>query len=133
MVVSELMTPAPVDAPSTWTVRQAVECLYENDIRHLPIVEEGVLIGVVSDRDVQRALSPEIFGNGATQEALAETLSAVMHRGVVFTHPEENITEAIELMVSNRIGALPVVDPSTTQLVGMLSYVDVLRAASDAL
>ena len=56
-----------------------------------------------------------------------------MHCGVVFTHPEANITEAIELMVSNRIGALPVVAPSTTQLVIMLSYVDVLRAASDAL
>lgn len=133
MVVSELMTSAPIEASPTWNIKRAMETLYEHDIRHLPIVDEGVLVGVVSDRDVQRALTPENMGGVAIVEALEETLSAVMHRGVVFTHPEEELADAIELMVSNRIGALPVVDPGTTQLVGMLSYVDILRAAQRAL
>jgi acetoin utilization protein AcuB len=47
--------------------------------------------------------------------------------------PETEVSEAIDLMIEHRIGALPVVEPDSTKLVGIVSYVDVLRAARDLL
>ena len=47
--------------------------------------------------------------------------------------PGDDLVEAIDLMIEHRIGAVPVVDDGGTELVGIVSYVDALRAAREAL
>ena len=52
---------------------------------------------------------------------------------VLFVHPESDVTEVVDLMIEHKIGALPVVEPGSLKLLGIVSYVDVLRAARDVL
>jgi acetoin utilization protein AcuB len=54
-----------------------------------------------------------------------------MTSDVITVHPESDASEAIDLMIEHRVGALPVVEPDSTKLVGIVSYVDALRAARD--
>ena len=99
----------------------------------LPVVEEDALVGIISDRDL-RDLGVEARDDGATvRRTLAQPASQVMSSGVVTVHPESDVAEAIDLMIEHRIGALPVVEPDSTKLLGIVSYVDVLRAARDLL
>jgi acetoin utilization protein AcuB len=54
-----------------------------------------------------------------------------MSSDVVTVNPETEVGEAIDLMIEHRIGALPVVEADSTKLVGILRYVDALRAARE--
>lgn len=130
MVVDEIMSPKPVSVEADQTVREALRRLITEDIRHLPVVDQGALVGMVSDRDV-RGLASEVLSGNELSEQLSRPVSEVMSSDVVSVDPETEIGEAIDLMIEHRIGALPVV--ADTQLVGILSYVDVLRAARPAL
>jgi acetoin utilization protein AcuB len=50
---------------------------------------------------------------------------------VVTVNPESDVAEVIDLMIEHKIGAVPVVEADSTRLVGIVSYVDALRAARD--
>jgi acetoin utilization protein AcuB len=130
MVVDEIMSPKPIAVEANQTVREALRRLITEDIRHLPVVDEGALVGMVSDRDV-RGLASDVLSGAELSEQLARPVSEVMSSDVVTVDPETEIVEAIDLMIEHKIGALPVVADS--QLVGILSYVDVLRVARSAL
>jgi len=130
MVVEEIMSPKPIAVEANQSIREALRRLITDDIRHLPVVDDGVLVGMVSDRDV-RGLASDVLSGNELSEQLARSVSEVMSSDVVTVDPETEIGEAIDLMIEHKIGALPVV--SDTQLVGILSYVDVLRAARSAL
>jgi acetoin utilization protein AcuB len=131
MNVRELMTSHPICISASSPVREAVEMLRDLDIRHLPVVDdENCLVGMVSDRDL-RGLSIPVVGDADYQGQLYRTLdapvSAVMSAGLVTVEPEDDVTDAIDLMIEHKVGAVPVVDPEGDELVGIVSYVDVLR------
>jgi acetoin utilization protein AcuB len=134
MIVREIMTPDPFAVKSTSNVRQLLRVLTEADVRHLPIVEDGALVGIVSDRDL-RGFGPTVIEAidqpEAARQALEQPASAVMSSDVVTVNPETEVGEAIDLMIEHRIGALPVVEADSTKLVGIVSYVDALRAARE--
>ena len=130
MVVDEIMSPKPVSVEADQSVREALRRLITEDIRHLPVVDQGALVGMVSDRDV-RGLASEVLSGNELSEQLARPVSEVMSSDVVSVDPETEISEVIDLMIEHKIGAVPVV--ADGQLVGILSYVDVLRAARPAL
>jgi len=99
-------------------------------IRHLPVLDgDGCLIGIISDRDLRTAA-------GST-EALAEDaprarplkVRDVMSRDPLTTTPTSTLDQAGRALVEHRIGALPVVDDAR-HVVGMLSYVDYIRATT---
>src|SRR6185503_14109219 len=134
MNVREIMTPEPYAVSVTSSVRHALRMLAEADVRHLPVVEEGGLVGIVSDRDLRSfgAIGAEAIEQpDEARRALAEPVTSVMSGGVVTVYPESDVTEAIDLMIEHRIGAIPVVEAGSTRLVGIVSYVDALRAARD--
>ena len=130
MVVDEIMSPKPVAVEADQTVREALRRLITEDIRHLPVVDDGALVGMLSDRDV-RGFANEVLSGNELSEQLSRPVSEVMSSDVVSVDPETEVGEAIDLMIEHKIGALPVV--ADGQLVGILSYVDVLRAARPAL
>jgi acetoin utilization protein AcuB len=133
MIVNEIMTKNPRIVSVTSNVRHVLKVLAEADVRHLPVVEDDALVGIISDRDL-RELGVEARDGGETvRRTLAQPASEVMSTGVVTVDPETDVSEAIDLMIEHRIGALPVVEPDSTKLVGIVSYVDVLRAARDLL
>lgn len=56
----------------------------------------------------------------------------VMGSDVISVNPETELAEIVELLVEQRIGAIPVVRAGTRELVGIVSYIDVLRALQDS-
>ena len=131
MVVSEIMTASPVTAEVTQTVRDALKLLRQLDARHLPVVDSGRLAGIVSDRDLREITAPLMEGlePKRASQLLDQPLSAVMSSDVQSVHGETELEDAIDLMIEHRVGAVPVIDASTQGLVGIVSYIDVLRAA----
>ena len=135
MIVREIMSPEPWATSVTSSVRQALKLLAEADVRHLPILDDGALVGIVSDRDLRTvsALVDSADDSEARRRALAEPVSSVMSSNVISVDPDTEVSEVIDLMIEHRIGAIPVVEPGRAKLVGIVSYVDALRAARDLL
>jgi len=135
MIVSEIMSPKPYAVSVTSSIRHVLQLLAEADVRHLPVLENGGIVGIVSDRDL-RALTPASDApedTDAARRALAQPVSSVMSSNVVSACPEDDVGDVVDLMVEHRIGAVPIVEAGSSKLVGIVSYVDVLRAARDLL
>jgi len=136
MVVDEIMSRDPYAIGVGETIGTAMRKLMEADVRHLPVVEQGALVGVVSDRDL-RAFTPAALlaleQPQAIHERLARPISDVMTTDVISVNPESDVAEVIDLMLEHRIGAVPVVEPDSAKLVGIVSYIDALRCARDSL
>ncbi len=131
MIVENVMTKNAITASSDTAIGKALRILYELDFRHLPIVDGDELVGIVSDRDLRslpvgeltRYENPELVN-----ERMATSVSTVMSSDVVTIEPGTPLSEAIDIMVEQRIGAIPVVHTGTMALAGIVSYVDVLKA-----
>jgi len=134
MQVSEWMTPTPLTVTPSTPIPAVQELMLHRRIRHLPVVESGRLVGIITDRDL-RTVEPSPATSLAASEAhdLLErlTVRAVMTRPVLTVAPRESLTEAVRLMLENRIGGLPVLEHD--RLVGILTEVDLLRALSTLL
>jgi acetoin utilization protein AcuB len=126
----DLMTAHPATVLATSPVREAVQMLQSLDIRHLPVVdEEGALVGMLSDRDLRALELPTFVGDEyvlTVRKALGAPVSSLMTTDVVSVDTEADVAEVIDLMLDNKIGAVPVVD-ADGELVGIISYVDILR------
>ena len=97
----------------------------ERRIRHIPIVEDDRLVGIVSDRDIRSVSSP--LGDPQRVDALKRTrLEDVMTRKVITAAPEDTIVHAAQEMYERKIESLPVV--SGEKLVGIVTSADVMRA-----
>jgi acetoin utilization protein AcuB len=128
-VVRDYMTRDAVCLRETERLRAAVELVIGRHIRHMPILDgAGRLVGIVTDRDVKRVLPSPLSSTAADEyEAILETtpLSRVMTREPLTVGPEMPMAEAIRILLSNRIGGLPVVEKG--RLVGILTERDALR------
>lgn len=100
------------------TCGEARRVLDTRRIRHLPVVEQGRLAGIVSDRDL-RGAPPDL------------RIGDVMTRAVVTAAPETPVEEAALLLLSRKVGALPVVRKG--DLVGIFTETDALGALVDLL
>jgi acetoin utilization protein AcuB len=129
------MTSHPEHIVATGSVQEAVNKLFELDARHLPVVDEqGELVGVLSDRDLREYSQPyEMqFENLTTSDEREVTpVSDIMSGDVISAHPEDDVTEIIDMMIDQKVGAVPVVDPLDGNLVGIVSYIDILREAAE--
>ncbi len=136
MIVQEVMTRGPYVASVRDSIRKVLETLAEADVRHLPVVEDGSLVGIVSDRDLREVVPSALDVVERPLESarmLARPVSELMSSDVISVTPADDLVEAIDLMIEHRIGAVPVVENGSAELVGIVSYVDALRAARDAL
>ena len=125
VVVQEIMTKNPYAIEANQSVREAMHRLLSLDIRHLPVLDRGVLVGMLSDRDVRGLASATL--SGEVNDQLSAAVSDLMTSDPISVDPEADIGEVIDLMIENKVGALPVV--AEDKLVGIVSYVDVLRYA----
>lgn len=130
MIAADIMTDNPRTIRSTDPVSDAVDLLHSMNVRHLPVVDgRGQLIGILSDRDLGPLMRTLV--EGAEVERMVVPLSEravadFMTGGVVSVGVEADVSEVIELMLSERIGAIPVVDEADN-VCGIISYVDILR------
>ena len=138
MQVEELMTSKVFVVEQDDYIDRVFFLIHYERIRHLPVVEKGKVIGIVSDRDLYKALGPKSnssafevsAGKNSVELHMTSTkVRHIMRRGVITVKRETSAAEAAALMADNKIGALPVVDKDR-KLVGILSSTDILRVFS---
>ena len=134
MNARDLMTPNPATVTRQSMIAEALDIMRELDVRHVPVVHDGVLVGMLSDRDVAhidvvRLLANE--GADVLRRELAAPVLTVMRSGVIFVEPEDDMNDVVELLIENKIGAVPVARPDTREVVGIVSYIDALGALRD--
>jgi acetoin utilization protein AcuB len=127
-VVEQWMTREVITVPPHEKITDAFELMQSQGIRHLPVIEDGELKGLVTDRDIRLALIPSPL---ATPEervyhlGALERVDEIMTTDLITVTPSTMIEEAAKLMAKYKIGAVPVV--AQGQLVGILSETDILR------
>lgn len=127
MKVVDIMTKDPLTVTPTETIGQADELMNTNKIRQLPVVQGKDLVGIVTDRDIRSFLSGSLLeGVEAREEALNTKVREIMTTEPMTLSPDDDLQEAVEIMIDEKIGGIPVVDESEG-LVGIVTYVDVLR------
>ena len=118
------MTPNPCTISPSETLDVALDQMRQFGVRHLPVLEEGRLIGIISDRDAERAA----FRPDSHKPPEPVCVRDVMRFTPLTVLEEDTLEEAARLLVHCRIGALPVVNPDGN-LLGVISVVDLLCAA----
>ena len=130
MTVSQLMKRSVLSLPASAHLDTAAACMEEARIRHVPIADEkGRLIGVVSQRDVSRALDVMRTADGRRQPV---RVGDIMHTEVLKVPPELPAHEAAAMMIEHKIGMLPVVEKDG-RIVGILTETDFVEVAREAL
>lgn len=119
MRVRDTMTHRVVSVRPEDTLSLAAQAMVWAGIRHLPVIERGALVGVLSERDVlrHRATSLEL-------DPLRSRVRQAMVTAVEVADPEEELGAAAQRMMAKRIGCLPVVEHGA--VIGMLTTTDVL-------
>ena len=95
--------------------------------RQLPVVDGSVLLGIVTDRDLRSFLAgPSLLDPAERAKALRTPVREIMTNEPLTLGPEDDLRDAVELLIDEKVGGIPVVD-QTEGLVGIVTYVDVLR------
>jgi CBS domain-containing protein len=129
--VSEIMQTQVASLSAGDRLDLAEDIMRLGRVRHMPVLEAARLVGVVSARDVLAAsLTKALDFEPAHRRSFLRSVevSEVMSRDVVTVEPDTTLREAAELLLSRKIGCLPVVKPDRT-LVGLVTETDLLRAA----
>ena len=127
--VRDLMTPTPISVSSNTPVHEAHALMQQHRIRHLPVLDHGRLVGMVSDRDIRLVLpspatSLSVYEIGYLLARL--TVAEIMHRFPITIAPDRPVTEAVRGMLAHQVGALPVV--AEAKVVGIVTRTNLLQA-----
>ncbi len=131
--ISEIMVRVPATIRMDDDVKKVQDLFEEHGFHHLLVVEKGRLLGVVSDRDLLRNLSPFI-GKLAEKPRDLATLNRRVHqimtRKPVTVSPEVSVEAAAHVMLERHVSCLPVITENGN-LVGIVSSRDLLSSMRD--
>lgn len=122
MLVREIMTTRVVSVEPSSTVKDAALLMNRHNIGAVPVVDGGAVRGMLTDRDIVLRCVAE------NRDASTLKVSDICSHGAVSVNPSQNISEAINLMATEQVRRLPVVDSG--HIVGMLSFADIAREKS---
>jgi CBS domain-containing protein len=121
--VREAMTPGVRTVSPSQSLTEAAEVMKGEDVGSVPVVEEGRLAGIVTDRDiVTRAVAER-------RDPQTVKVAEVASRELLTVEPEQDLDEALALMARHQVRRLPVVEEG--RLVGMLAQADVALEAKE--
>lgn len=121
MLVGNRMTKEPITAEPNDLLSRAAHKMKAGGFRRLPVVADGKLVGIVTERDLR-----EHRGH------LEQTkINGVMTEALVSVGPETTLEEAAQIMLKHQIGGLPVVHQE--RLIGIITSTDVMRAFLDVM
>ena len=127
-VAREIMMGSPVMLKPEDTLDLANDVISLGRIRHIPIVDDGRLVGIITERDLIGAAASQIFGlKQKNKSALLKSVSIkeIMKKRVVTAAPDTPIKDIAHLMAEKKIGCVPVV--SAGAVVGLVTTTDILR------
>jgi CBS domain-containing protein len=121
--VADVMTPGVETTTSSETLRDAARTMRKGDFGAMPVVDDGRLVGMLTDRDiVVRAVAEGL-------DPMSARVGDVASPSPVAVAPDQDLDEAMELMAEYRVRRLPVVDGE--RLVGVVSQADVALEANE--
>jgi CBS domain-containing protein len=123
--IQEAMTSNPTTIAPTTPAQEAARKLKAEDVGALPIVEDGKLVGVITDRD----LAIRVLAEGKDVET---PVAEIASKDVVTVDPQQTLEEAARLMAKHQVRRLPVVEEDG-KLVGILAQADVAQTGHDEL
>jgi len=126
--VRDCMTVDPKAVAPRDSLQKVIELLRRRDIRSVPVIEEGKLVGIVTDRDIRQvAPAYPLFRDEQEIRRYTEnlTVTAAMTADPMTISPDAPLVQAAKLLETYRISALPVLDGQ--KLIGMISVMDLLR------
>ncbi|HKZ05565.1 MAG TPA: CBS and ACT domain-containing protein [Methylomirabilota bacterium] len=134
MLVKDVMQAPVTTATPDLSVPKVLRLLQGRGVRHVPVVEGDALVGIISDRDVKQAMvSAAATAEGRARDEIVAHLTAgqIMTRPARSIGPDFAVEDAVKMMVSGRISAVPVTDAG--RLVGIVTETDVLSLFARAL
>jgi acetoin utilization protein AcuB len=134
MKVSKYMTQKLITATPAMSVKQAFLLMRTHRVRHIPVVEEEKLVGIISDRDLRRPRWAEHLDDWTAYYQVNEnhTIADVMTRNPETVRASDDILKAVSIFREHRYGALPVLNKDGN-LAGILSAQDLLGALEEVL
>lgn len=135
MNVGQIMTRQPFTIAPSDSVALAEDLMSREHIRHLPVVDGDLLVGVVSQRDVLAVSLPSISAPSEDDDRtykLRLEVSEIMHGFVESVRPDMDAGEAAAKLLEMKIGCLPVID-DRMHVVGIITESDYVRLARDLL
>ena len=128
MLIKDIMKTDVVTLDTDAKLGFAEEIMYLGRIRHLPVVKNGFLIGIISQRDLFKASLTSIITNWKENQKFLNSINVkeVMVKDVVTVLPDCTIEDAAQLLIEKKIGCLPVVE-NNMKLVGLVTETDFLQ------
>ncbi|CAN5814834.1 CBS domain-containing protein [soil metagenome] len=131
--IQDFMTDKPVVVSPDATVSDAYTLMFDNEVRRLPVVEKGELMGIITLSDIQHTI-PMFFDDdmdvASRLELVDRAVRDVMTWDPVTIGPEETIQEAAGCMLENKVSGLPVVQDN--HVVGIITESDIFKLIVDA-
>ena len=126
--VGEVMTKKVITIGPNDTIEQIEKGMERFRFRHLPVIDAGKLVGLVSHRDLLHALSSFLSEAEEQRNAVIRKQPAklIMQTELITTGPHEDLLDAAKLMWEAKLGCLPVIDENDA-LVGIVTEADFMR------
>ncbi len=127
MIVKEVMSKNPVSIGPASKLRAVDNLMKANKVRHVPVIKNGKLVGIVTEKDIRYAMIPEkIPGKKVPHEWNLDHLKVqdIMTNNAITISQEAQVEEAARIIYGYKIGALPVM--KNNKLVGIISVMDIL-------
>jgi acetoin utilization protein AcuB len=136
-LIKDIMSHEVISVDSETSIMVALGRMLENGVHHLPVVDDGVLRGILSDRDIREYALPtteEYRELSSSHVSLDAPVFTIMDPEVSSIAPAATIVDAIDILLERSLDAITVVDPNNHGIVlGIVSYEDILRSARNEL
>lgn len=129
MLVKEWMATKPIVVDENTSIMKATQIMKENNIRRIPVVRDGHLIGIISDRDIKEAAPSK--ATTLDVHELYYLLSEIKVKDIMTPDPitlkeDDSVEKAAVIMLENRISGMPIVD-NDYNVVGIITETDVFK------
>lgn len=129
LTVNDLMTSVPNTVTPDTTLRQVIGVMKTGGYRQIPVLENGKLVGIVTDRDIRLVMNSPVVLHDRSQDAELlnkVTVESCMTPNPITVAPNMPAYRAAEMLNVYKFGALPVVEEETGTLVGIITISDFL-------
>lgn len=128
MLVRHFMTATPVTLPPDTSCKDALKVMRRNRIRRVPVMDDGQLVGIVSERDLLRVLPGTVDEtcSVAGKSNLEKPIGQIMKKEVKTLQPNDYLDTAARIMLQYKIGGIPVVEQG--RLKGIITESDIFKA-----
>jgi CBS domain-containing protein len=121
--IREVMTSSPETVESSSTAVDAAKRMKQADAGMIPVVQNGKLVGTITDRDI----AVRVVAEG--KDPQTTTVGEIASKQVVTVQPDNDLSEALKLMARHQVRRLPVVEGDS--VVGVIAQADVAKEADE--